>query len=91
MGGQVGVKDHLDIPDHVQLAAQAGAMGKLEPNQVYVGTPSVPFRQGMIEIASVQRLPKLLKQVKKLQRQLDELSAEMVVDEHDPSSQQDAA
>ena len=45
----------------------------------------------MIEIASVQRLPKLLKQVKKLQRQLDELSAEIASDEDDPSSQQDAA
>jgi len=90
MGGQVGIKDHLDIPDNVQLAAQAGVMGQLEPNQVYVGTPSVPFRQGMIEIASVQRLPKLLKQVKKLQRQLDELT-EMAADEDDSSSQQDAA
>lgn len=91
MGGQVGIKDHLDIPDNVQLAAQAGVMGQLEPNQVYVGTPSVPFRQGMIEIASVQRLPKLLKQVKKLQRQLDELTAEMAADEDDSSTQQDAA
>jgi DNA-binding protein YbaB len=39
----------------------------------------------------VQRLPKLLKQVKKLQRQLDELTAEMAADEDDSSSQQDAA
>jgi len=91
MGGQVGIKDHLDIPDNVQLAAQSGVMGQLEPNQVYVGTPSVPFRQGMIEIASVQRLPKLLRQVKDLQRQLDDLTAAMAADEDDPSSQQDAA
>ncbi|MBT5125194.1 MAG: UDP-3-O-(3-hydroxymyristoyl)glucosamine N-acyltransferase [Planctomycetaceae bacterium] len=91
MGGQVGIKDHLDIPDNVQLAAQAGVMGQLEPNQVYVGTPCVPFRQGMIEIASLQRLPQLLKQVKKLQRELAELSAKIAAEGDDSPSQQDAA
>lgn len=91
MGGQVGIKDHIDIPDNVQLGAQSGVMGQLEPNKAYVGTPSVPIRQGMIEMVSVQRLPKLMQQVKTLQRQLDELSSKMIVDEDDPSSQQDAA
>ena len=90
MGGQVGVKDHVEIASHVQLAGRSGAMRSLDSPGVYSGTPGVPLAKAMKELVAVSRLPELLKQVKKLQRQVDQLS-DAATDDDDPTSQQDAA
>jgi len=39
----------------VQIAAQSGAMRDIEPGQVVMGSPCVPFKDFMRQIAFLQR------------------------------------
>lgn len=54
-GGQVGLADHLNIGDGVQIAAQSGVMRDIEPGNVVMGTPSVPFKDFMRQVAFLQK------------------------------------
>lgn len=54
-GGQVGLADHLHIGDGVQIAAQSGVMRDIEPGSVVMGSPSVPFKDFMRQVAFLQK------------------------------------
>lgn len=73
MAGQVGVKDHVQISDQVQVGAQAGIMRDVESGQVIFGSPAVPRKQKMVEVALVSKLPEMRKQLKQLEKQMDSL------------------
>lgn len=55
LGGQVGLADHLNIGSGVQIAAQSGAMRDIEPGQIVMGSPCVPFKDFMRQVAFLQR------------------------------------
>lgn len=55
LGGQVGLADHLNIGDGVQIGAQSGAMRDIEPGAVVMGSPCVPFKDFMRQVAFVQK------------------------------------
>ena len=87
MGGQVGVRDHVHIGTGAMLGAKAGVMHDIPDGGAYVGIPATPERQQMLIQASLHKLPELKKQVKALQRLVDQL-------EHRPTlldRQQEAA
>jgi len=73
MGGQAGVADHINIGDNVQMAAQAGIMKDLPADSIVAGTPQMDIREFMRMIASLSRIPELIKTVRKLEAQLKEL------------------
>lgn len=77
MAGQVGVRDHVHIGDRVMLGAQAGVMNDILEPGAYVGSPAMPEREVMYIIAATNRLPALRKEVKDLQRRLEQLEAEL--------------
>jgi UDP-3-O-[3-hydroxymyristoyl] glucosamine N-acyltransferase len=54
-GGQVGLADHLTIGSGAQIAAQSGAMRDIEPGAVVMGSPTVPFKDFMRQVAFLQR------------------------------------
>ncbi len=54
-GGQVGLADHLNIGDGVQIAAQSGVMRDIEPGSVMMGSPCVPFKDFMRQVAFLQK------------------------------------
>lgn len=76
MAGQVGVRDHVHIGDHAMLGAKAGVMNDVPDGAAYVGIPATPERQQMMIQAALHRLPELKKQLKALQR-LVEQAADM--------------
>jgi UDP-3-O-[3-hydroxymyristoyl] glucosamine N-acyltransferase len=73
MGGQVGVRDHVHIGTGAMLGAKAGVMHDIPDGGAYVGIPATPERQQMLIQASLHKLPELKKQVKALQRLVDQL------------------
>ena len=57
-GGQVGIADHLKIGSGAQIASQSGVMREIEPQAVVIGTPAIPFREFMRQVATIQKLTK---------------------------------
>jgi len=55
LGGQVGLADHLNIGSGAQLAAQSGVMRDVEPGTVMMGSPCVPFKDYMRQVAYLQK------------------------------------
>ena len=54
-GGQTGFADHLNIGSQAQIAAQSGVMRDVEPGAVLLGTPAVPFKDFMRQVAFLQK------------------------------------
>ena len=54
-GGQVGLADHLHIGNGVQIAAQSGVMRDIEDGAVMMGSPCVPFKDFMRQVAFLQK------------------------------------
>ena len=75
MAGQVGIGDHLEIGDKVKIAAKSGVMHNLQQAQFYLGAPARPAREQMQIHATVAKLPEMRKQLKRLQRAVDQLSS----------------
>lgn len=65
IGGQVGMAGHLKVGDGVQLAAKSGVIGDLEAGGSYAGFPAIPHRTWLKMSVAMNRLPELLKLLKK--------------------------
>ena len=60
--GQVGVPSKLTIGDGATVLGQSGLIGDLEGGKTYFGSPAGEWKQKMREVASLGRLPDLIKQ-----------------------------
>lgn len=78
MGGQAGIGEGAHVGAKVQLGGQGGLLPdkKLEDGGVFWGTPARPLREHLASQARVNRLPKLLEQIKRLEARVDELEKE---------------
>lgn len=54
-GGQTGFADHLNIGSGAQVGAQSGVMRDIEPGAIVMGTPTVPFKDFMRQVAFLQK------------------------------------
>jgi UDP-3-O-[3-hydroxymyristoyl] glucosamine N-acyltransferase len=73
MGGQVGSVGHITIGDRAQIAAQSGIAKSVPDGEIVFGTPARPImKTKRIEVA-LDKLPDLLKRVKKLEKALEKL------------------
>jgi UDP-3-O-[3-hydroxymyristoyl] glucosamine N-acyltransferase len=54
-GGRAGIADHLDIGSGAKIAAAAGVMKDVPPNQIWCGSPARPLRRFMRETAWLAR------------------------------------
>ena len=79
LGGQSGVGDHISVGDNVVVGARGGVISDL-PSQSYVsGYPAGPHREKMKVEAAIRRTPHLVKTIRELRRQVDELSTELAL------------
>ncbi len=77
MAGQVGIVGHICIGDNAIIGAKAGVTNSVEPNSTVLGQPAVPINDCKRQLAVVQRLPEIRKEVQKLRRDLDRLTREL--------------
>lgn len=70
MGGQAGISGHLRIGTRAQIAAQAGVIGDVGPGQVVSGYPARDHRTYLRAMASLMRLPELVRRMGRLERRL---------------------
>ncbi|MEI6560449.1 MAG: UDP-3-O-(3-hydroxymyristoyl)glucosamine N-acyltransferase [Verrucomicrobiota bacterium] len=76
LAGQVGVAGHIEIGDQAVVGAQGGVSKDLAPKQMYWGTPAGPIREQKELTAYINRLPKLVERVKRLEERLPGEKAE---------------
>ncbi|MBA61294.1 MAG: UDP-3-O-(3-hydroxymyristoyl)glucosamine N-acyltransferase [Planctomycetaceae bacterium] len=84
IGGQAGIADHVEISAKTMIGAQSGAISDLQQAN-YFGTPARQITKAMKEFAALRKLPKMIKQLRQIEKQLEAIS------ETAESSQQDAA
>ncbi len=70
--GQVGIADHVEIGDNVVILAQSGveSKAKISNGEVMFGTPARPVMEEKRIIASLGRLPEMLKRLNKIEKKL---------------------
>ena len=74
-GGQSATKGHLKIGDNCLFAGRTGITGNIDSNSVLAGFPARPHRDWLRQEAAFLQLPQLLKRVKELEKQLDNLKS----------------
>jgi UDP-3-O-[3-hydroxymyristoyl] glucosamine N-acyltransferase len=66
MAGQVGVADHVHVGEKAVVGAKAGITKDVPPNSRMLGAPATPDREQMRILMSLQKLPDLRKDVKRI-------------------------
>lgn len=77
--GQVGIAGHLHVGDHTTLGAQAGLAGgnlARKGGATLMGYPAVEHKKFAKNMAALNSLPELLKEVAQLKRELAELKTQ---------------
>jgi len=72
--GQTGVLDHVNIPDDTMLLHRAGVHSSIKESGIYAYGPAQPFKKYTKNIAVFQRLSEVWSRLKKLEKQVSELS-----------------
>ena len=73
MAGQVGVRDHVHIGERAILAAKAGVSQDVPVGAHMLGVPAIREREQKIQFAAMSKLPEMRRQLRRLQRTIDEL------------------
>lgn len=71
LGGQVGSAGHLSIGEGARVAAQSGVPNDVAPGAVVGGYPAMEVGLWRRVSAAVQKLPELLRRVRRLEKALD--------------------
>jgi len=72
LGGQCGIRDHAKIGDGVMAAATTAVDRDIEPGQKIAGTPAKPALTLFRELTALQKLPDLIKEVKRLKEEINQ-------------------
>jgi len=70
MGGQAGSAGHLEIGDGARVAAQSGITNDLRSGVTVAGTPTIEASLWRRVVATLPRLPDLLRRVRALEKRL---------------------
>lgn len=77
LAGQVGLKDHIHLGDRVMVAAKSGVMNDIPAGEVWSGSPALPSKRYMQRVAASNRLPELRDEVRKLERESEQMRREL--------------
>jgi len=80
LGGQVGIKDHLQVGNGVQMGAQSGLMKSVAAGEILFGSPAVPVRTRLKELAATAKLPDALRKIHAMERRVAELERRLQAD-----------
>ena len=76
MGGQVGVKDHLKVGNNAQVAAMSGLHKDVPDGAAVFGIPARNAADAMRIVTALDRLPELLRKVRRLEQAAGDSSPE---------------
>jgi UDP-3-O-[3-hydroxymyristoyl] glucosamine N-acyltransferase len=68
LAGQVGIVGHIEIGDQAIVGAQSGVSKSIPAKQMWWGSPAGPIQEQKEQLARINRLPKLMERVKRLEK-----------------------
>jgi UDP-3-O-[3-hydroxymyristoyl] glucosamine N-acyltransferase len=75
VASQAGVADHLTLGNQVVVGAKSGVMRDVPDGGRVLGIPAAPDRQAKRQMVALQHLPELLRRVRELEKQVEQLAA----------------
>ncbi|HPS52919.1 MAG TPA: UDP-3-O-(3-hydroxymyristoyl)glucosamine N-acyltransferase, partial [Phycisphaerae bacterium] len=72
LGGGAGVRDNITVGDGVQCAAHSAIAQSVDAGKTVAGTPAKDAREIFRELLALPKLPDLLKQVRKMEKQIQD-------------------
>ncbi len=75
VASQSGISGHLKLGNQVTIGAKSGVMRDLADGEVVLGYPASPDKQAKRQIIAVQHLPEMLRRVRELEKQVEQLRA----------------
>ena len=73
LGGNAGVMDHVVIGANSIATGKAAILSNVPPNRVMMGNPAVPMKVSIESYKAVRRLPRLMRKIEDLQKQVSKL------------------
>ena len=73
VAAQSGIADHLKIGNRATIGAKSGVMRDVPDGGKVLGIPAAPDREAKRQMIAAQQLPELVRRVRDLERQLQEL------------------
>jgi UDP-3-O-[3-hydroxymyristoyl] glucosamine N-acyltransferase len=70
IAGQVGIVDHVHIGDRSLIGAKAGVTKDVPPGQRMLGAPATPERDQKRILMSLEKLPEMRRDLRKIKQQL---------------------
>lgn len=70
MGGQVGIADHCRIGDRAMLGAKCGVHKDVPADAKMLGAPATPAAEQLRIMMSMEKLPKMWKDLREIKKQL---------------------
>ena len=77
VAAQSGIADHLKIGHQVTIGAKSGVMRDIPDGAKVLGIPAVPDQQAKRQIIAAQHLPELLRRMRELEKQVEQLQAQV--------------
>jgi UDP-3-O-[3-hydroxymyristoyl] glucosamine N-acyltransferase len=70
IAGQAGIPDHVRVGDNSKIAAKTGVLRDLPPDSKVMGSPHMNIRDHLRAYSNVQKIPEILKEVKKIKARI---------------------
>lgn len=71
VGGQAGFVGHISVADNTLVGAQSGVTKETHPGDRIIGAPAVDMGEFARSLVYVKRIPKLMEQIKDLQKRIE--------------------
>jgi UDP-3-O-[3-hydroxymyristoyl] glucosamine N-acyltransferase len=75
VAAQSGIADHLNIGNQATIGAKSGVMRDIPDGGKVLGTPAMPDKQAKRQMIASQQLPDIIRRMRDLEKQLEELKA----------------
>lgn len=83
LGGHAGVRDNISIGKGTMLGACSCLAASAGPGELLLGSPAKDGKTKIREFSAVNKLPDLMKRVRRLEKEIARISSDQVTDEGD--------
>jgi UDP-3-O-[3-hydroxymyristoyl] glucosamine N-acyltransferase len=77
VASQSGISGHLKLGNQVTIGAKSGVMRDVADGGRVLGIPAAPDRQAKRQIIAVQHLPEMVRRLRELEKQVEQLRAQV--------------
>ncbi|MCI0536381.1 MAG: UDP-3-O-(3-hydroxymyristoyl)glucosamine N-acyltransferase [Verrucomicrobiales bacterium] len=77
IASQSGIAGHLTLGNQATVGAKSGVMRDIPDKGTVLGIPAAPDKQAKRQMIAVQHLPELIRRMRELEKQVEQLSAKV--------------